>query len=88
MKRFLSLEEVLVSVVHTPRCHLQGLGVDLAKPGVDFLENTFDSPTEREERNQHDGSSHKRVPGKEATPPESRACPEVLIPFIANQKNV
>jgi hypothetical protein len=55
---------------------------------VDFLENTFDSPTEREERNQHDGSSHKRVPGKEATPPESRACPEVLIPFIANQKNV
>jgi hypothetical protein len=26
--------------------------------------------------------------GKEATPPESRACPEVLIPFIANQKNV
>jgi hypothetical protein len=41
--RFLSLEEILVSGVQIPRCHLQGLGVDLAKPGVGFLENTFDS---------------------------------------------
>jgi hypothetical protein len=46
--RFLSLEEVLVSGVQIPRCHLQGLGVDLAKPGVDFLGNAFDS--QRSER--------------------------------------